>query len=90
MQEVRPRGEGEGKASILGGQGNRAGRTGLGRPGSLHAGSSMRVGRCSLVQPLDPPGRKERTQGIGSHIQKLGGPWTKAGARWEPMSKVGP
>lgn len=82
------------RASILGGQRNRAGRTGLGRPGSLHAGGSMRVGRCSLVQPLPAPpttpGRKERTQGIGSHIQKLGGPWTKARARWEPMSKVGP
>ena len=71
-------------------KGNRAGRTGLGKPGSLHAGGSMRVGRCSLVQPLGHPGREERTLGIGSHVQKLGGPWTKAGARWEPVSKVGP
>ena len=73
MQEARPRAEDEGRASMLGGQGNRAGRTGLGKkPGSLHPGSSMRVGRCSLVQALGSP---DRTRGheTGSHVRGAGG-----------------
>lgn len=89
MQEVRP--QGRMKAGLPSwGIRETAGRTGLGKPGSLRPGSSVRVSRCSLVQALGPPDRNERTQGTGSYIQELEGSQTKAGAGWEPMSKVGP
>ena len=63
MQEARPRAEDEGRASMLGGQGNRAGRTGLGKkPGGLRPGGSVRVGHCSLGQALGSPDRNERAR----------------------------